>query len=194
MIGDIIMKKTLALLFFSLFFVFAVNIDNTKAAEATTDAEKEFDLTIQEKQEQEVILPNGEKAVIGIEPVPQIESRVSNDYTASKGTSTWRVYFDAATLASEFYATVYVPSSGYSEIKEIYGERPIRILLGTVKSEDFKLVRQKETSSLPAHAYYRITTEWLTGGGIGNTGSSSPTLKISVKGSKVTTEAVGFWL
>ncbi|MFJ7914406.1 MULTISPECIES: hypothetical protein, partial [unclassified Lysinibacillus] len=77
------MKKTLALLFFSLFFVFAVNIDNTKAAEATTDAEKEFDLTIQEKQEQEVILPNGEKAVIGIEPVPQIESRVSNDYTVT---------------------------------------------------------------------------------------------------------------
>lgn len=189
------MKKVLGLLFtLSLIFALSGFIDETKAANEILNVEQDFDLNTNEKQEQEITLSNGEKAVIGIEPVPMIMPYSSNVYTAKKGTSTWRVYFDTGTLASEFYATVYVPNSGYSEIKNIYGQRPIRVLFGNVASEKLAYVRKKETSGLPAEAYYRITTNWITGGTVGNTGSSSPTLRLKVKGTKVTTEAVGFWL
>ncbi|WP_146553871.1 DUF5626 family protein [Rummeliibacillus sp. SL167] len=167
-----------------------IKTDKAFAAESnnvnTSDLSATFDLEKNQKQETQMDLPNGEKATVGIEPATTISLFAT--YPVDPGTQTWRVYYDAGTLASEFYATIYVPKSGYSKIKSVYGERPIRIIGGSVSSETLKLVRSTETSSQAAYAYYKIVTTWINGWG-----SSSPTLHLKVAGNKVTTEAEGFF-
>lgn len=187
------MKKVSVLFFLSMLFlaVFSFNSvsaqsNDSKVEPDLSDVEATFDLEKREKQESEVELPNGEKMTVGIEPVETIS--LMGTSTVSAGTYTWRVYYDTGSLASEFYARIYVPSSGYSKITSVYGARPIRIIGGTVSSEDLVTVRTTQTASLPAHAYYKIVTSWYN-----NWGSSIPTLHLKVRGKQITTEAQGFF-
>lgn len=187
------MKKVFGLVLMAFIFLLTDYSSVTAKAESLDKdgtLSETFDLELLEKQETTIDLPNGEELVVGIEPVNEVVPFA--DYTASVGTHAWRVYYDTGTLASEFYATIYVPKSGYSQITKVYGERPIRIIGGTVQKEFLDHTRPKETSTLPALASYRIQTKWFSIGS-SDWGSSNPTLILKVKGKKVTTEAKGFY-
>jgi len=189
---EIVMKKVLS----SLALVSAVTLGlslfaaegaQAKSTQVQSEKEVQFDLTKQEKQEFTFENEKGQTVKVGMEPVKTFQ--IAKDYKIGKGYTTWNTYYDVGSLMGSFYATIYVPNKGYSQITKVYNPQN-RAVGGTIKDDDLSIVRKKQTKSLPAEALYRL--EYRAGwGDFGYSGTASLTLK--VRGTKVTTEQRGFW-
>lgn len=83
-------------------------------------ASAQFDLSVRAKQEATVILPNGETAVCGVEPVEQPSFY---DETYENAVGTWHIYWNAVAINVEYYITI----SKDGKITDAYDQRHVTI-------------------------------------------------------------------
>lgn len=120
-----------ALLFVSLCIVFTCSLtfpnlaygdDGALASTSPSQIEATFDLAGPAAQEQEVILENGDTAIIGIERIPSAADDAGVmplwDSYYPNATGTWRIYYNSPIIYRQYYISI----SSSHNITSAWGE------------------------------------------------------------------------